>query len=268
MELIVVAVAHKDGPGRDLGQKVLHIEADEALADGGGHGGGELLTAVRIYGALDAAIDLLKYVVGVEVAALGDVGVVSVGVHQHRVVGGDPLDAVLTQAGHRLTEGVVSHAVSHPALAVDEGVQSRNRLDLLVPGRHGDAHGSAHAPSQQAAALGVDLRLDLHEGEGVGDVLHLGLQGGILGQAGMDILAGLETAVVKSHAHKAVGGQSTGVQGRIALVHAGPAGIAQHGSPFFSLLVIVGQIDGTGHLGTFAVEYDVSGFHFKLPPKK
>lgn len=40
VELIVVAVAHKDGPGRDLGQKVLHIEADEALADGGGHGGG------------------------------------------------------------------------------------------------------------------------------------------------------------------------------------------------------------------------------------
>ena len=80
---------------------------------------------------------------------------------------------------------------------------------------------SAYAPANQADVLRIHLRLMLEEGNSVVHVVHFHLQGGVFIHAA-DAAGGLESAVVKAHAHKSILCHLAGKHGRIYFVESGP----------------------------------------------
>ena len=113
--------------------------------------------------------------------------------------------------------------------------------------------------------VGVHFGLMLEESHGVVHVVHFHLQSGVLIHAA-DAAGGLEATVVKAHAHIAELGHLAGKHGRINLVQAGPAGVGNDAGTLLAVLVVIRQVNGTYHLGTFAVEdYFTLLYNQKLP---
>ena len=173
---------------------------------------------------------------------------------QDRVAGRNPLIFVLLQGTEHLIKLVIPHAHAHPTAAVGEGIQRSNRFDSLIP------VSSIDAPADERDMLRVHLGLVFKEGECVVDVVHLHLQGGVFVHT-TDAAGGLETPVIKAHAHIAVLGHLTGEHRGIDLVYAGPAGVCDDAGALLPFFVVIGKVDGSYHTGPLAVENDFSLFH-------
>ena len=138
----------------------------------------------------------------IEIAALCDVRIIGVRMHQNRIVGCNSLDTVFSEACNALSKLIISHAVTHPALAIYKAVQGCNRFYFLVTRCNGYAYSTADTPSKKSAAFRIYFRLNLHKGKCVCHVFNLCLKGCVLRQAWMNILTRLKSSVIEAHAYK------------------------------------------------------------------